>query len=51
MLPIIIAGPTASGKTDIALALAAATGGAVVSADSRQVYKGLGAGTAAPRGV
>jgi tRNA dimethylallyltransferase len=51
MLPIIIAGPTASGKTDVALALAAATGGAVISADSRQVYKGLGAGTAAPRGV
>jgi tRNA dimethylallyltransferase len=51
MLPIIIAGPTASGKTDVALVLAAATDGAVISADSRQIYKGLGAGTAAPRGL
>ncbi len=49
--PIIIAGPTASGKTDIALALAAKTNGIIISADSRQVYKGLSVGTAAPVGI
>jgi tRNA dimethylallyltransferase len=50
-LPIIIAGPTASGKTDLALALAHMSDGIIISADSRQVYKGLNAGTAAPEGV
>ena len=50
-LPIIIAGPTASGKTDAALALAKMTGGGVISADSRQVYKLLTAGTAKPQGI
>lgn len=49
--PYIIAGPTASGKTDIALRLAQTLGGAVISADSRQIYKTLTAGTAAPHGV
>jgi tRNA dimethylallyltransferase len=48
--PVIIAGPTASGKTDLALALAAKTGGVIISVDSRQVYKGLGVCTAAPAG-
>lgn len=46
---IIVAGPTASGKSDLALALARRLGGEVVSADSRQVYRGLDAGTAKPR--
>ena len=50
-LPIVIAGPTASGKTDIALALARLCGGDIISADSRQVYKLLTTGTAAPKGV
>ena len=50
-LPIIIAGPTASGKTDVALALAKIAGGDIISADSRQVYKLLCAGTAKPQGI
>lgn len=50
MKPIVLCGPTASGKTELALALAKATGGHVVSADSRQVYKRLTAGTAKPAG-
>ena len=46
---IVIAGPTASGKTDLAAALARRLGGEIVSADSRQVYRGLDAGTAKPK--
>ena len=38
---ILIAGPTASGKSALALRLARAFGGAVVNADSMQVYAGL----------
>jgi len=37
--PILIAGPTASGKSALALALAERIGGAVVNADSQQVYR------------
>ena len=48
--PIVICGPTASGKTDLALALARQTGGFVISADSRQVFKRLTIGTAKPQG-
>ncbi len=43
--PIAITGPTASGKTARAVAVAAATGGEIVSADSRQVYTGMDIGT------
>ncbi|MBI5005184.1 MAG: tRNA (adenosine(37)-N6)-dimethylallyltransferase MiaA [Candidatus Lloydbacteria bacterium] len=45
--PLIIAvvGPTSSGKSDIAVLLAETFGGEVVSADSRQVYRGLDIGT------
>lgn len=46
--PLIVVGPTASGKTELAVALARALGGEVVSADSRQVYRELDAGTAKP---
>ena len=46
---LVIVGPTASGKTALALALARRLGGEVVSADSRQVYRRLDAGTAKPR--
>lgn len=46
--PVVIVGATASGKTDLALALARRLGGEVISADSRQVYRGLDAGTAKP---
>ena len=42
---IVILGPTASGKTDLAIKLATKYGGSVVSADSRQVYKGLDSGS------
>jgi tRNA dimethylallyltransferase len=37
--PILIAGPTASGKSALALALARRLGGAVINADSQQVYR------------
>jgi len=42
---LIILGPTASGKTKLAVELAAALGGEVISADSRQVYTGMDIGT------
>lgn len=42
---LIIAGPTASGKSARAVALALARGGEVISVDSRQVYRGLDIGT------
>lgn len=50
-LPIVIAGPTASGKTDLALGLASLLKTDIISADSRQVYKHLTIGTAKPEGV
>ncbi len=45
---ILIAGPTASGKSALALALAARLGGTVVNADSMQVYRDLRIITARP---
>ena len=42
---LIIVGPTASGKSALAVSLAKAFGGEVISADSRQVYRGLDIGT------
>ena len=42
---IVITGPTASGKTRRAVSLARAIGGEIISADSRQVYRGLDIGT------
>ncbi|WP_102958993.1 tRNA (adenosine(37)-N6)-dimethylallyltransferase MiaA [Mangrovicella endophytica] len=45
---ILIAGPTASGKSALALALARRTGGVIVNADSMQVYAGLPILTAQP---
>lgn len=51
MKPIVICGPTASGKTDLALEIARQTGGLILSADSRQVYKHLTIGTAKPQGT
>jgi tRNA dimethylallyltransferase len=47
-LPIFIAGPTAVGKSEIALLLAEKLGGEIISADSMQVYRGLDIGTAKP---
>jgi tRNA dimethylallyltransferase len=46
--PILIAGPTAVGKSEIALRLAEQLGGEIISADSMQVYRGLDIGTAKP---
>ncbi|MGQ9599663.1 MAG: tRNA (adenosine(37)-N6)-dimethylallyltransferase MiaA [Anaerolineae bacterium] len=43
---IVIVGPTAVGKTALAVRLAEAVGGEIVSADSRQVYRGMDIGTA-----
>lgn len=43
---IVILGPTASGKTDLAIKLAKKFKGEIVSADSRQIYKGMDIGTA-----
>jgi len=45
---ICVVGPTASGKTALALDLAEDIGGEIVSADSRQLYRGLDIGTAKP---
>lgn len=42
---ITILGPTASGKTSVAAALALRTGGEIISADSRQVYRRMDIGT------
>ena len=38
---VVVAGPTASGKSALALSLAGAFGGTVINADSMQVYDGL----------
>ena len=43
---LVVAGPTASGKTALSIALAQAVGGEIVSADSMQVYRGMDIGTA-----
>ncbi len=45
---LILAGPTASGKSAVALILARELGGEIISADSMQVYRGLDLGTAKP---
>ena len=45
---IVVVGPTASGKTDLSIALARHYNAPIVSTDSRQVYKGLPIGTAYP---
>ena len=44
----IICGPTAAGKSALALALAERHGAAIISADSRQIYHGFDIGTAKP---
>jgi tRNA dimethylallyltransferase len=44
----VICGPTAAGKSVLALRLADAVGAAIISADSRQVYRGFDIGTAKP---
>ena len=46
--PIFIAGPTASGKSAVALEVAQQQNGEIISVDSMQVYRGLDLGTAKP---
>jgi tRNA dimethylallyltransferase len=46
--PIFLAGPTAAGKSALALQLAERLGGEIISVDSMQVYRGLDIGTAKP---
>ena len=43
---LILTGPTAVGKTDLSIALAKRINGAVISADSMQVYRGMDIGSA-----
>ncbi|MBO5763096.1 MAG: tRNA (adenosine(37)-N6)-dimethylallyltransferase MiaA [Lentisphaeria bacterium] len=45
---VVISGPTASGKSALALAVAEAIGGEIVSVDSMQLYRGIPIGTAQP---
>lgn len=45
---IVVVGPTGVGKTDCCITLASALGTEIVSADSRQVYRGMRIGTAQP---
>ena len=50
MKPITIMGANASGKTGLALEIAKKTGGEIISADSKQIFTKLEAGTAKPAG-
>ena len=45
---LIIAGPTAVGKTEASILLAQELGAEIVSADSMQIYRGMDIGTAKP---
>ncbi len=45
---VVLAGPTATGKSELAVLLAERIGGEIISADSRQAYRGVRIGTGAP---
>ena len=45
---VVVAGPTAAGKSGVAIELALRLGGEIINADSMQVYRGLDIGTAKP---
>ena len=45
---LVLAGPTASGKTEVGILCAEALGAEIINADSRQVYLGMDIGTAKP---
>jgi len=45
---LVILGPTASGKSDVALSVARQAGAEILSVDSMQVYRGMDVGTAKP---
>ena len=46
--PLIILGPTATGKTTLAIELACRHNGEIISLDSMQIYRGMDIGTAKP---
>jgi tRNA dimethylallyltransferase len=48
VLPIVIAGPTGTGKSELALRIAEALGGEIVNYDSIQIYRGFDIGSAKP---
>lgn len=48
MTAVLLMGPTATGKSAVAVALAEALGGEIVTVDSAQVYRGMDVGTAKP---
>ena len=48
MTAVLLMGPTATGKSALAVALAEALGGEIVTVDSAQVYRGMDVGTAKP---
>ena len=48
MLPIVIAGPTGTGKSELALRIAETVGGEIVNYDSVQIYRGFDIGSAKP---
>jgi tRNA dimethylallyltransferase len=48
MRPIVIAGPTGTGKSDLALRIAETVGGEIVNYDSVQIYRGFDVGSAKP---
>ena len=48
MTPVVILGPTASGKSDVAMSLAREGGVQIVAVDAMQVYRGMNIGTAKP---
>ncbi|MEA2339785.1 MAG: tRNA dimethylallyltransferase [Thermoanaerobaculia bacterium] len=48
MLPIVIAGPTGTGKSELAMRIAEAVGGEIVNYDSVQIYRGFDIGSAKP---
>ena len=45
---VAVVGPTATGKSDVAVQIALRHDGEIVGADSRQVYRGMDIGTAKP---
>ena len=45
---VAVVGPTAAGKSDLAIEIAHSFGGEVINADSRLLYRGLDIGTAKP---
>jgi len=48
---VVIVGPTASGKSAVALEIARRVGGEILTVDSMQVYRGMDVGTAKPTEV